>query len=89
MRNAAIMLIVAIGIFASCTKKIPNPKITDLEARIVKLEADLAAFEPKIKAIPPADQGLIVDVLNDKELTKARLDRLKIQLEALRAKEPH
>ena len=67
-----------------CTKKKePSHEVLELDKRLKTAEESMVELEAKIKKAPVANQGLVLDLNNEKELAKARLDRLKMALEKL------
>lgn len=68
----------------ACTKKKePSHEVLELDKRLTTAEESMVQLEAKIKKTPVSNQGLIVDLNNEKELSKARIERLKMQLDSL------
>ncbi len=66
----------------SCTEKKPIPKeVTDLDEKITKMEAELAATDTNLKKA--LDHGLQIKMTSDRELLNSRLQREKERMKMI------
>ena len=71
------IIILFLLLVAGCTKRAEKPKeILNIEASITKLDETIAGFDDKIKKAA-GDPGLENRLIQDKELAKARAERMK------------
>ena len=87
LRSTLILPLLCLALIA-CTRKAPNPEIEKAKVKISEIEEQLRDFDKRIKEAE-SDAGLKHRLLEEKELTRSRLERLKTQVGGSTEPAPH